>query len=392
VHISVVPGNSIAVDREMPQPNKNNADCAGTVQFWREFRREATRPCLGGLLTALFVAASLFASCFVLVTPDLMATDKYRYFARSRSDEGNFITAKAQRLARWKPLEPAVFILGTSSDQEAITSYDQLAQFVAERCNITPVVHDLTMGGQSHWEMAALTDMLPSSFDGVVVLGLGVLPPRFLLPRERLESLLKAPRLGFVSETFDSEARLAGLRIPRRTGNYFWDNRRFFGLRIPHFFWHLVTGPVDYVGHGEYYELHMKFFGAASEIARMKVQLTDYDKKAPQGLAVFARIAEKIKNRGRVSVVIVQSPANPEFIARAWGNDFYKKHQQYMREYSAEHGMLYWDLGEAAGLKNEDFYDWVHIRELDARVRYTTLLGEELANLLRVTLEKENRQ
>ncbi len=354
-----------------------------------EFGHGASSPSLISVVTALLVAAVLFVSCFLFITPELMASGAQRYLAGGKYDHYNFTTAEVLKLSRCELSGPAVFILGTSSDQEAVVNCAALAEIISSKVNIAPAVHILTTPGQSHWEMAAVAEMLPRRFDGVVLLGLGVTPPRFLLPREELARLVKAPRLGFVSECFDKEARLEELDPPRRTGNYFWDNRRFFCMRIPKLLRNLITGPVASERHAPLYKVW--YYDGDAEIAQTKERLKVYDQESANGLAVLSRIAERMTRRGHVSVVIVQSPANPEFIARAWGKDLYEKHHQRMREYAEEHGMLYWDLAEAAGLKTEDFYDWTHIRESQARLRYTTVLGENIANLLQVTLEKENR-
>ena len=357
-----------------------------------EFIQGATRPSLGSLIVAAVVTAVLFASCFIFITPELMGSEAHRYFAVNKLDAHNCASsARAQRLSCLELSQPAVFILGTSSDRQALTSTGQLAHLIADQSNITPSVQDLTMAGETHWEMAALTDMLPERFDGVVLLGLGTGPPRFLLPVEELEGLLKRPRVGFVSKGFDHEVRLAQLRIPERTGNYFWDNRSFFASRLPYLFWNLVTVPVDRMKYVVLNKIRVPVFDLDLQVQQMKEQLADYDERAEEGLGVFARIGEKVARRGRVAVVIVQSPVNPEFIARAWGSEFYEHHRRYVRKYAQQHGMLYWDLNDAAALTSDDFYDGFHLRSPQAQLRYTTVLAEELAELLQETIGKENK-
>jgi len=354
-----------------------------------EFWRGLTTPSLTALLTALSVTAALVLSCFVFIRPCMMASGGHRYFALTEYDTYNSVTGRAISLSRARNCAPAVFFLGTSADEEALTSCDQLAQLVAEKIDITPVVHDLTMAGQTHWEMAALTDMLPEHFDGVVLLGLGVAPPRFLLPGTELAQLVETPRLGFVSEAFDREISLAGLKVPERRGNYFWDNRKYFAMRIPSLFRNILTAPPVYEGHTEFYQIRARFFNLEEEITRTRKLLQDYGTAAPRGLAVFERIAQSLKRRGRVAVVIMQSPANPQFIDKTWGRASYNAHKERMHLFAAQHRIFYWDLTDSAALTADDFYDWTHIQSHEAKKRYMHALAQKLAELLGKTAAKE---
>ena len=80
-------------------------------------------------------------------------------------------------------------------------------------------------------------------------------------------------------------------------------------------------------------------------------------------------------------MVLLESPICPRCIEETMGESFYREHVTNMADFARHQEVRYWNLNEAAGLTNDDFYDYVHIFSTDAQERYTRALGDQLAVL-----------
>lgn len=344
---------------------------------WPELWRGLTKPSLPALLIALSITVTLFVLCALCITPDSMASGLASRMARDGEDDYCFLTAMALGVSKSQPAKPAIYLLGASAVKESISSCDELAELVSARTGVQPVVYNLSGADQVVWEMAALCEILPTRRDSIVVLE--VRPSRFCVGRGQLEELAAAPRLGFASEAFDAEARLAGIEPGGRWGCYFWDNRRFFLPRMKHLVRNLLWGRrVEYVEH--------RFLGDAPrgwdpEAPQTKHLQARYRRNLEECLCAYTRIVQGQVQRRRARVVLLESPTSPRFIAEAYGGEFYEAFQRRMREYARQQGLPYWNPQVAAKLTQDDFRDPRHLRRREAQRRFTAVLAQRLSEV-----------
>ncbi len=347
-------------------------------RWWPEFWRGATQPSLPALLIAFSLSAGLFAAGAIFIRPELMAAGFASRLARDGEDDYCFVTAEALAISRSQPVHPAIFLFGASAVKESLSSPEELARLISQKTGVQPGVYNLSGADEVVWEMAALTDLMPSRSDSVMLLE--VRPSRFCVGRQQLEELVAAPRLGFTSAAFDREAGLAGIESNWRSGCFFWDNRKFFLPRMKHLVKNLLLRrSIQYVEH--------RFLGdpiggwnpERPEIAHM---CENYDKHADECFLVYARIIQEQVQRRRATVVLVESPTNPRFISEVLGEDFYEEFQDRNRRFARTHGLAYWNPQEAARLAEDDFRDARHLRKREAQERYTAVLAEKLSEII----------
>ena len=331
---------------------------------------------LGTVLLGIAICAFTFTETFV-------AGPYHRYLAWGPSDTQLEVTSRAISLRQMELEGPAVFVLGSSGIREAISNSEALQWMLRENTEERPAVHNLSSFDQTTVEMFALADMLPDRFDGVVLLGvnpcdLGAGPEQHHLGAKNDFDL----RFGFRSPAVDAEARASGLELPIVTGNYFFDNYRFFLPRLPHLFENLAFGPPDLAHHA-----WTSLDGAIDEAGwdlqaeRVKRLIADYQSELGASLDYYRRMISDLRTRGDVEVVLLESPICPRCIEETMGEDFYREHLTNMADFARHSGAMYWNLNEEAGLSNDDFYDYVHIFSTDAQDRYTSALGRQLCTL-----------
>jgi hypothetical protein len=366
-------------ERVLPSAGKRARTADATVSAWTVFVQAATQPSLGAVAGAAGVTLLLFAACLVLITPRFMA-DRPGYVAQGPTDDYAFVSAQAIRTRLATDDAPAVALFGASALRESISHDSQIRESVATRLGGRVAVHNLTTSAQTVWETAALTDYLAKPFEGVVVLG--VSPYLLSAGRGELAELVEQPRLALHAASFDDEARRAGLRVPRSTGNYFVDNDKFFLARIPKLVLHFVTGPVARA-HGRY--LNKKPLTAAGwdDMAeKIKDKLDGYGDNVEGNLAVMGRTIDRLRSRGRVSVALVELPTSPRGMETIVGAPLGQQHRERVTAFARQHGVEYWSLDRAADLADRDFFDWCHLSSVDAQRRFTDVLSAKISQAL----------
>ena len=279
----------------------------------------------------------------------------------------------------------AVFILGSSGIREALTNSDELRNLLVSRSPVRPVhVFNCASFDQTPLEMLALVEQLPPSFEGVVVLGInpcdiGAGPLQHHKDAANDFDL----RLGFRSPLVDATARNAGVHVLPLTGNCFLDNYRFFLPRLPFLLrnvflgppeerrhpWTVLTGPIDQSGWN-------------TQAERVQRLMADYDRRFDETLVYYERMIAEIERRGNVRVVLLESPIRPRSIEETIGSNAWNHHVERMQAFADRHGVRYWNLNERAELRNEDFYDYIHVYRTEAQQRFTRALGEALEGSL----------
>lgn len=362
---------------------------ASAREIAREFWAGATKPSAPALAITLVLAASLCAGSVFLITPDFMVSRANRYFADGGMDDRIFMTATAFKLSRIDRLPaPAVFIFGTSSIREGITSEPNLADLIAARCGIRPIVHNLAIPGLTLWEMASLADMLPKHFDGVVVFA--TCTTDFWMDAEKIQQLAESPTLGFITPALEREAAEAGAKVPPRTGIYAWDNRGFFLARIPSLFKNLLwEGPQKPAMHHFLTAppIDKKTWNWTLEEGRMRADANlpqAYLKSLDKSFAIYSRMCDSVAARGNVAVAFLASPINPEFIDQSFGQEHYQVLQRRIGDFARSKGAPFWDLNETARINDANVYNGPgHLRTADAEYRWTAAVADRVAELLK---------
>jgi len=324
-------------------------------QSWSEFREGATRSSLPALLIAFVVVLTWFSFAFMMVTPEKYMNGGYRYFMAGGKDYYASVTAQAMKLSRAPQDNPSIVIIGASSIRAIISSEEDLSRWIAEQTGIRPDVHLLCVGGLRPWEMAALAGQIGPNFDGIVLMDLGV--NRLSRTRTDLSNLIEQPRLGFVSEVFDSEIELSEFQLPHRSGRFILDNANFFLARTAHLALNLIKGPVEYQPHRHQPGPPMDEARWRSGSQRIKKIQAEFDANVEQNLAVVTRIIERLKAHD-VTTVFLEAPMNPRFIREEIGEEVFLSRRQTIEQYISEQQVPFWNLVGPAELVTSDYRDW----------------------------------
>ena len=353
------------------------------TRAWQAFLDGLTKPSRGATAATLATVFVGFAICAITFTEGFVAGPFHRYLAWGRTDTQLEVTSRALAVRSMELDGPAVFILGSSGIREAISNSEDLQGLLGERSPDAPVVCNLSSFDQTTVEMFALADMLPEKFDGVVLLGInpcdvGAGPQQHHAGAKNGFDL----RFGFRSPAVDAEAIASGHDLPPVTGNYFVDNYRFFLPRLPYLFRNLAFG-VPEEEHHPWAEIGgpIDENGWDLQAERVKRLVDDYHAQLNKTLDYYARMINDLKTRGDVKVVLLESPICPRCIEETIGEPFWEQHVANMSDFAERSSVRYWNLNDEAGLTNDDFYDYVHIFNPDAQMRYTTALSEELLTL-----------
>jgi hypothetical protein len=343
----------------------------------RIFLKALVTPSWGSVFGTLLVAAALLAACVFLVTPQRLARVDVGYLLEDARDDFAFISWRAFQIVEAGPQPAAVALLGASSMLHGITSDADVARVIAQRTDRRMPVYDLTAGGLSPWEAAALMDRIGADFNGVIVLGIGA--ELLATPPSELEGLRRHPRLAFRTSAFDEELKIAGMEPLPATGNYFIDNSQFFTARIGAI-GRLVTGPIRHSRHTDW----RKSLDARTwrfQVDRVSQWIRDgYPAHAQANLEVLGRLMARARARGNVRVALLVTPINPRALAE-FDPGVDARFMADARAFAAATGAELWRLDDEAALREEEFDDWCHLGNNDGRVRYTRALAHRIASL-----------
>jgi hypothetical protein len=350
---------------------------------WLGFWHGVTRPSLTSLVVAFSLSALLFVALCFSITPDFLKRSKYRYLMENPFDRRLPVTNKIFYSRRLKP--PDIVILGDSLIVRCMAGEERLADMVAAKlARPAPLVYDLSLDGESLWEMVALVDQLPPRFNGVLVLGVG--PGIISVPLEDYANAIYKPGLGFTSEALDNEARSRGVKVPYRTGIYFVDNWRFFAARRYHIARNLlIMGPQP---DGDPLDVSWMKLDKRQELLRidleeLKQYVHDYDPNSQTNLAIIGRIVAKLKERGNASFILLEAPINPLWYDQHNAKEFVERYQNDLRRFAIEHGMSYLSLTKEAALIPDDLADYKgHIATHEARERCTQAIASKVAKIM----------
>ncbi len=345
--------------------------------YAREIVRGATRPSLPALLGALVVALGWAVFAAVAVTPRLVAAHAGPVlsigFDRARA------TDIALRLRFSTDRHPGLVLLGASDMREAVVDATELGRRVGAHLGEPVAVHDLTVDGIHLLEIAELAACLPDGFRGVLVIGISPtqlgLPARVMV--DRLDQEMKLSGLACDAGVLAEEYRHAGLPAPPSTGIYVLDHFPFFASRR-HDLIRAGLGhrPVERHRWLDREPLSLEEMLGRSGSAR--ATLAGYAEHRPENLRMLTRILERARRRGRVEIVLVETPRNPELDGVLYPRALLADHRERLLRFAREHALTYCDLGAEAGLRPPDFTDEHHLRSLAAMAACTEILERDV--------------
>jgi hypothetical protein len=357
---------------EMPQPG----DPRQPSSTWREFWTGLTRPSWSALGLTLAVAVLLFLLAARLVTPGLVS-EAGRYLAEDGADDYAFATAHAIDLAEASPQRPTIVVVGASCTRDGLLREGEFADLVGGYAGTPVKVVNLTTGGQTLWESAALLDQLAPDFQGVVVVG--VSPVLMRRSPAVLAQIVAQPRLGIVSDVLDAEAERLGIPVPPRIGVYLWDQRPFLLGRVRALARNLMNGPVRPQRHQALGRRPLDPRALRERVTELWANLDVTGANFERHLATLGRVLDSLQVHPGVRVVIAEAPASRSF--RAVLARGYEEHVRQMRAFGRERRVPYWNVTDA--VREGDYYDYCHLRTSEGQRRFTDALARRLAPMLR---------
>jgi hypothetical protein len=205
------------------------------------------------------------------------------------------------------------------------------------------------------------------------VLVVEISPRRLAKNPDELKGFSSDPRLALDSEWLGEELDRAGLPRPSKSGNYFIDNLRFFVAR-PGAVANVVRGPVKPVY--QYAETWRKLTPAEWDRVRARASewTTEYEQNKSVNLGALERLIERARGRG-FRVLLSESVENPEIEAAVLADEERRRlmsvYRADVQDLVARTGIGYIDATKEIGLTAQDFYDHTHLRNPDARLRFT---------------------
>jgi hypothetical protein len=253
---------------------------------------------------------------------------------------------------------------------------------LADLTGVAMQVNLLVSGALSPFEALVLMDTVRPALRGVVILDIA--PLKFRNRPESMQWITRNPRLAIQSDAADSAVVDAGFSLPKRTGNYFIDNYRFFVAR-PMALVNLVR-PIPVVK-----QHSAEHWGELNEVqwqqaaARMTTWEENYTDNRDWVFDIYARTIRLAQDAG-LRVALLESTRNPKINAMLpdpeGSREALEQYHADVIDFAARQGVPYWDLAEDAALTESDFADQNHLRDREARRRFTRVLAERVAGLL----------
>lgn len=343
----------------------------------------ATRPSGVGLVGTLAVTAIWMLVTMALL--DTAALRDHRWVAEPIDD----FAWMAGNLVRYQQASPEllqVAVVGTSATREALSDGGALQADLAELLQRPVEVHLLVAGSLYPLEYLVVADHLPSAASGVVVLE--VSERQLGLEPRTWHWLARNPRLPLSSPSYRQRVAQAGfrgrLRIP---GVYLSEHLDFYaarlGTRVGQRFapvpYHLH--PVDAMPAPQQHEWDRMQ-------ANYEHWLRIFDAHSDSVLPIFRQLVDAIRDGSSSQVVFLQAPRNPQFVERVGASSdasrmLNERYHGRIQELAQELQVPYWNLLKDAEVNAEHFRDHAHLRDTDARQRYTRALAEAIASTVR---------
>ncbi|MGE5476313.1 MAG: hypothetical protein ACM3Q1_06640 [Bacteroidales bacterium] len=337
----------------------------------------------GVIATAALTVAALVGLTATVIDADYLGHGATAAFwPRNAIDDYAFASIEAKRAAERMAGKPGLVLVGTAAMREGLLPATEIETLLGQRLGRAVPVVNLSTGGQSPLEAAALVWEVAPKARGTLVLA--VSPSRMAASGGELQKLLDHPRLAFSNDGIRREAEALGLTVPAASGIYLLDNLQFYVVRAHSFAANLLTGtrPANDV---QTYLSRGREDGEAwdKDIRILAQRLSGYERNFPTNIAPYRRILRWVKeNRLPWNVVLLEIPLNPRAIAEATGPAFYPAHVANMKAFCAAEGCAYVNSNTSNLLAEEHFYDWSHLSSRRGKEIFTGAFLDAIAEKL----------
>lgn len=332
---------------------------------------------------AAVAALALAGTAAVTIDADYLRTGATAaYWPRNAIDDYAFASIEAKRVAERTGGKPSLVLVGTAAMREGLLPAADIESRIAATLGRPVPVVNLSTGGQSPLEAAALVWEVAPKARGTLVLA--VSPSRMAASGGELQNLLDHPRLAFTNDGIRREAEALGLRVPAGKGAYLLDNLQFYVVRAHTFAANLLTGtrPVNdvqtYIGRG-----HQDAEAWDQDTKTLAKRLSGYEQNFPVNIAPYRRILRWVKESNLPwNVVLLEIPLNPRALAAATGPDFYPRHVANLTEFCRQEGCTYVNSNTRNLLSEEHFFDWSHLSSRQGKEIFTDAFLADIAGIL----------
>lgn len=362
-----------------------------SLSFLREFWAGATGGTTFSWVGAAIVAFLELVTCAVVFKPRMLMKMDVHYLMESRADEDILLTQTLLRLRYAKLTGLHVAYLGPSEATRALTTRDseKLSARLSRTAGMHVTFHALSTNNQRFEDALVITDQLPSSFKGCVVLmvndfkddfrGAWHKPVNLKSARERIASIASPTVAPIWSAT--------GYH-PLHTGNFFLDHLSFFAarrvaaVRFSPVIGNPGMGGIDQDKLEQGIEKFAEQAKAISEDGPNKAK-TALEGRAPlltKSRKILVRLLVSMSGRG-IPLIFVEQPDFPSR-NRVFGPRIERFHEE-LAELGEQYGAEVWDFNDELDLQDSDFQDTVHLGTFRARLKYETAFFKHLGAFMR---------
>lgn len=107
----------------------------------------------------------------------------------------------------------------------------------------------------------------------------------------------------------------------------------------------------------------------------------NYNRKFAFNADLLTLIIRRVNSNPRWEMVLIEHPLNPAFIDEFLGWERYGNFLERMETISTEERVPFWRLHVEAQLTSEDYFDWAHVNNDQARDRCTRVLLDHVKDV-----------
>jgi len=341
---------------------------AADEPFWQKWLKAFWQGMMAPSATTLVICLAVFAATIPLTlwlfSPVGMASRAGDYIPRSGLDAEAYATVNAIRLAHDRTGAPQLVVFGSSTVAQAIGSEARLGEAIAAQTHEAWDVRLLTTPLQSPWDQLTMLETVLAGRTAdapPLVVAIGVSPLRMNWNAERLVKHETTPRLGLRSEWVDAEMRRLSAPVRPRHGSYWLDNSRFVLLNGTEALARLaVQRPAT---------RKIDCYSASDRplpIAKRPrgFMLREYRKNvanAPMFFALHQQLVDRISASPNVRLVFIEEALSRDIVHQGGIEQDYAARNRMIADFAARTGTEYWPIIAEAGLRDDEYYDDLHI-------------------------------